>query len=57
MRDINTDGIGEDLMNNILATKENGLWRVNSHMMGETIPKESSSVFLDKDKIDKYGIP
>ena len=57
MRDINTEGIGEDLMNNILATKENGLWRVNSHMMGETIPKATNKVTLDKEKVDKYGIP
>jgi len=57
MRDLNTDGIGDDLMNNLLATKENGLWRVDSHMMGETIPKESNQVSLDEEKVDQWGIP
>jgi len=26
-------------------------------MMGETIPKESNQVTLDKEKVDSWGIP
>ena len=52
MRALNTDGFGDELMTNVLNTKENGLWRVNSHMMGETIPKKSNYVSLDNEKIE-----
>lgn len=51
------EGIGEKLKSNLLKTKETGLWNVNSHMMGETIPKESNQVTLDTEKKDKWGIP
>ena len=34
-----------------------GLWRVGSHMMGETIPKESNFLALDQEKKDEWGIP
>ena len=34
-----------------------GTWRVGSHMMGETIPKEESRVSLDPKKTDEWGIP
>ena len=34
-----------------------GRWYVGSHMMGETIPKETNYVRLDKDKKDEWGIP
>lgn len=51
------EGIGEELKSNLLKTKETGLWNVNSHMMGETIPKESNQVTLDTEKKDKWGIP
>ena len=51
------EGIGEELKSNLLKTKETGLWSVNSHMMGETIPKESNQVTLDTEKKDKWGIP
>ena len=51
------EGIGEELKSNLLKTKETGLWNVNSHMMGETIPKESNQVTLDSEKKDKWGIP
>tara|TARA_B100001996_G_scaffold376578_1_gene358010 strand:- start:10 stop:1704 length:1695 start_codon:yes stop_codon:yes gene_type:complete len=57
MRTLNTDGFGDELMTNVLNTKENGLWSVNSHMMGETIPKKSNYVSLDNEKIDQWGIP
>jgi choline dehydrogenase-like flavoprotein len=54
--DRNTDGFGEELKSN-LGKKELGLWRVGSHMMGETIPKESNFLALDTDKKDEWGMP
>ena len=51
-----TSGMGEDLKNSLLNPKW-GNWEVGSHMMGETIPKESSYVKLDSDKKDDWGIP
>ncbi|GAB3507615.1 GMC family oxidoreductase [Emticicia fontis] len=50
------NGIGEELKNNLFNRKY-GNWRVGSHMMGETIPKESNFVTLDKDQKDAWGIP
>ncbi|WKN29706.1 GMC family oxidoreductase [Porifericola rhodea] len=50
------DGIGHELKENML-TPEWGLWRVGSHMMGETIPKESNYLSLDNENQDPYGIP
>ncbi|QXV64101.1 GMC family oxidoreductase [Mucilaginibacter sp. 21P] len=50
------EGIGEDLKKN-LVNKELGGWQVGSHMMGETIPKESNYVALDKSLKDPWGIP
>jgi choline dehydrogenase-like flavoprotein len=50
------NGIGEELKNNLFNRKF-GNWRVGSHMMGETIPKESNFVTLDKDQKDAWGIP
>jgi choline dehydrogenase-like flavoprotein len=52
----NTDGFGESLKNN-LDHPAAGPWFVGSHMMGETIPKESNMVGLDKDKKDAWGMP
>tara|TARA_A100000164_G_scaffold381048_1_gene430964 strand:- start:18871 stop:20568 length:1698 start_codon:yes stop_codon:yes gene_type:complete len=57
IRETNREGYGEALLNNLLKTKETGVWRVNSHMMGETIPKESNYVFLDDNIKDQWGIP
>ena len=57
IRETNREGYGEALLNNLLETKETGVWRVNSHMMGETIPKESNYVFLDDNIKDQWGIP
>ena len=54
--DRHTDGFGEELKSN-LGKKELGLWRVGSHMMGETIPKESNFLALDTDKKDEWGMP
>lgn len=49
-------GIGEELKTSLFDRKY-GNWRVGSHMMGETIPKESNFVTLDKDQKDAWGIP
>lgn len=57
IRETNRDGFGEELKSNLFKTKENGLWSVNSHMMGETIPKETNQVTLDAEKNDQWGIP
>ena len=57
VRETQRDGFGYALKSNLLQTKENGLWRVNSHMMGETIPKETNQVSLDDEKTDAWGIP
>jgi choline dehydrogenase-like flavoprotein len=40
-----------------LTQKKFGNWRVGSHMMGETIPKESNYVTLDSGLTDAWGIP
>lgn len=50
------DGLGADLKQS-LVSPEYGNWRVGSHMMGETIPKEESTLSLDPEKTDQYGIP
>ena len=50
-------GFGATLKKQLLETKETGVWNVNSHMMGETIPKVSNQVTLDKEKVDSWGIP
>lgn len=51
-----TTGLGEDLKASLNQTKY-GNWRVGSHMMGETIPKESNLVTLDTNLVDPWGIP
>ncbi len=51
-----TDGVGSDLKENLM-NRELGPWYVGSHMMGETIPKESNKLTLDKTKTDEWGIP
>jgi choline dehydrogenase-like flavoprotein len=50
-------GLGEDLKKGLLNPKLNNVWSVRSHMMGETIPKESNFVALDKTLTDPWGIP
>ena len=52
-----TMAMGEDLHNNLLNAKESDVWNVNSHMMGETLPKESNQVSLDENLVDPWGIP
>ena len=56
-RKVNREGIGEELRANLLSTGEEGVWNVGSHMMGETIPKESNFVSLDPNQTDEWGIP
>ncbi|RRA97579.1 GMC oxidoreductase [Larkinella rosea] len=51
-----TAGIGEELKTSLFNRKY-GNWRVGSHMMGETIPKEASTVMLDSTQTDDWGIP
>ena len=53
----NTEGIGMDLKNSLLNPDQYGPWYVGSHMMGETIPKESNYVALDPNLKDPYGMP
>jgi choline dehydrogenase-like flavoprotein len=50
------DGFGEGLKNNI-DKPEFGPWRVGSHMMGETIPKETNTVSLDPVLKDAWNMP
>lgn len=51
----NTEGMGVNLKKNLLDLKL-GSWNVGSHMMGETIPKESNYVGLGS-KTDAWGMP
>lgn len=51
-----SDGLGADLKKNLMNPTY-GNWHVGSHMMGETIPKEESTLSLDSQKTDQYGIP
>lgn len=50
------DAIGEDWKKQLLNPQP-GLWRVGSHMMGETIPKETNFIALDKEQKDDWGVP
>ncbi|RYY37548.1 MAG: GMC family oxidoreductase [Sphingobacteriaceae bacterium] len=52
----NTQGVGADLKHNLANPNLSG-WHVGSHMMGETIPKESNYVRLDSTKKDAWGVP
>jgi choline dehydrogenase-like flavoprotein len=52
----NTDGFGEELKSH-LDKKELGPWNVGSHMMGETIPKETNFISLDTEKKDAWDMP
>ena len=54
--DTDTNTLGEELKKNLLKPTL-GPWKVGSHMMGETIPKESNFVSLSKDQKDAWGVP
>ncbi len=56
MSNVDTTGMGADLKANLMQPQY-GNWRVGSHMMGETIPKETNFVMLDKTLKDPWGIP
>ncbi|MFC6998753.1 GMC oxidoreductase [Rufibacter roseus] len=51
-----TSGFGVELKKQLLNPRL-GNWEVQSHMMGETIPKEESQLSLSKDQKDAWGIP
>ena len=50
------EGFGKKLKES-LSREELGPWFVGSHMMGETIPKQTNFVSLDKNKKDDWGVP
>jgi choline dehydrogenase-like flavoprotein len=50
------DGVGMELKKNLLNPTP-AKWNVGSHMMGETIPKETNRLTLSKDQKDEWGIP
>jgi choline dehydrogenase-like flavoprotein len=54
-----TSGHGEDLKAQLMSREpaKLGPWGVGAQFMGETIPKETNLVSLDKDKKDDWGIP
>lgn len=52
-----TSGVGQGLKDQLLKKGELNGWHVGSHMMGETIPKESNTVSLDGSKKDAWGMP
>ena len=56
---VNTDGLtGEALKQALLdASQPLGPWYVGSQCMGETIPKETNYIKLDKNKKDELGMP
>lgn len=51
-----SNGWGADLKKQLDQPKP-GSWDVGSHIMGETIPKETSRVSLDAAKKDEWGVP
>ncbi|RFM27237.1 GMC oxidoreductase [Deminuibacter soli] len=55
-KNMHTEGFGKTLKENLFNPETTG-WYVGSHMMGETIPKESNKLTLDASKKDEWGIP
>jgi choline dehydrogenase-like flavoprotein len=51
-----SEGFGPELKKNLFS-KQMGPWRVGSHMMGETIPKETNQVMPDPRLKDEWGVP
>jgi choline dehydrogenase-like flavoprotein len=51
-----SSGYGASLKENLAKSKFEG-WHLSSHIMGETIPKETNYVTLDKTLKDPYGLP
>jgi len=56
MHNRDSHGFGESLKEH-LSNPTLGGWGVGSHMMGETIPKETNTLQLDPSKKDEWGIP
>jgi len=54
--DSDMSATGLELKEQLLNPKL-GPWRVGSHMMGETIPKAASTLTLDENQKDEWGIP
>ncbi len=52
-----SEGFGEELTDELMKTPEFGPWGIGAQCMGETIPKETNYVTLDKDQKDEWGIP
>jgi choline dehydrogenase-like flavoprotein len=52
----NYDGVGANLKENMVKG-DLGPWHVGSHMMGETIPKKTNTLTLDKTQKDAWGVP
>jgi choline dehydrogenase-like flavoprotein len=54
-----SDGLyGEELKNKLMdSSSPLGPWSIGSQCMGETIPKLTNYVSLDKNKKDEWGIP
>ena len=52
----NTGGFGK-MLKEQLAVKDLTGWNVGTQFMGETIPKESNQITLNKDVQDAWGIP
>ncbi len=53
----NYNAIGTDLKSHLEANNKWDIWNVNSHIMGETIPKESNYLALDRSQLDAFGMP
>lgn len=52
-----TEGFGKDLKDALGKKELDDFWYVGSHMMGETIPKESNTVSLNNSVKDAWGMP
>ena len=51
------EGFGEGLKAGLESKGDLSPWFVGSHMMGETIPKETNKVSLDATQKDEWGVP
>lgn len=56
-RKLDTDGMGQELIDSVMRDKNFGQWQIFSMMMGETLPKESNQISLHPTEVDQYGIP
>lgn len=56
-RKLDSMGMGQELIDQVMKDKNFGQWQVYSMMMGETLPKESNQISLHPSEVDQYGIP